>query len=74
MNRNECDGQSVYVAKKVDDVVIQVLHQCFNKIKSTPKDAAIEKKYRAEIVQLKKDVKDLRKSIDTYERKLVELN
>lgn len=74
MNRNECDGQSVYVAKKVDDVVIQCLHQCFDKIKSTPKDAAIEKKYQAEIVQLKKDVKDLRKNIDTYERKLVELN
>ncbi len=53
MNRNECDGQSVYTASKVDDVVIAALHKCFDKIKVTPKDAAIEKKYKTQITQIK---------------------
>lgn len=74
MHRNECDGQSVYVAQKVDNVVIQALHQCFDKIKSTPKDAAIEKKYQADIVSIKKDIKMVKQNIESNERKLIELN
>lgn len=74
MHRNDCDGQSVYVAKKVEDVVIETIHQCFKKLKTTPKDAALEKKYQAEINQLKKEVREIRKTIDTNKRKLSELN
>ena len=74
MHRNECDGQSVYVAQKVDDVVIQAVHQCFDKLNSTPKDAAIENKYQAEILQLKREVRELKKNAETYQRKLTELN
>lgn len=73
MNRNECDGQSVYTASKVDEVVIAALHKCFDKIKVTPKDAAIEKKYKTQITQIKQEIKKLEKETDTLKRKLGEL-
>ena len=74
MNRNECDGQTVYTAQKVDSVVIQVLHECFKKIKVTPKDAAIEKRYKAQITELKREIKKLEKENESLKRKLRELS
>ena len=73
MHRNECDGQSVYVASKVDEVVLEALYRCFDKIKSTPKNAAIEKKYKAIVSQIKKEIKQLEKENSLLERKLKEL-
>lgn len=73
MNRNDCDGQSVYTASKVDEVVVAALYKCFDKIKVTPKDAAIEKKYKTQITQIKQEIKKLEKETDTLKRKLGEL-
>lgn len=73
MKRNECDGQSVYSATKVDEIVLDALHKCFDKIKATPKDAAIEKKYRTQISQIKAEIKRLNKETETLKRKLGEL-
>lgn len=73
MKRNECDGQSVYSAAKVDEIVLDALHKCFDKIKATPKDAAIEKKYRTQISQIKSEIKRLNKETETLKRKLGEL-
>ena len=74
MNRNECDGQTVYMAQKVDAVVIQILHECFKKIKATPKDAAIEKRYFAQISDIKRDIKKLEIESENLKRKLRELS
>ena len=74
MNRNQCDGQTVYMAQKVDSVVIEVLHECFRKIKVTPKDAAIEKRYKAQISEIKRDIKKLEKDTESLKRKLRELS
>ena len=73
MNRNDCDRQNVYTASKVDEVVVAALHKCFDKIKVTPKDAAIEKKYKTQITQIKQEIKKLEKENDTLKRKLGEL-
>lgn len=73
MKRNECDGQSVYSAEKVDKVVIEALHQCFDKIKATAKDAAIDKKYNKVISSLNREMKDLTKEQENLNKKLVEL-
>ena len=74
MNRNQCDGQTVYMAQKVDSVVVEVLHECFRKIKVTPKDAAIEKRYKAQISEIKRDIKKLEKETESLKRKLRELS
>ncbi len=73
MKRNECDGQSVYSAEKVDKVVIEALHKCFEKIKATAKDAAIDKKYNKLISSLNREINDLTKEQETLKKKLVEL-
>ena len=73
MHRCECDGQTVYSAEKVDAVVLDALHKCFDKIKSTPKSAVIEKKYKAIVSQIKKEIKCLEKENSSLERKLKEL-
>lgn len=73
MHRNECDGQTVYIASKVDAVVLDALHKCFDRIKSTPKNAAIEKRYKAIVSQIKKEIKEMEKENSSLERKLKEL-
>lgn len=74
MKRHECDGQSVYSASKVDEVVVKALHKCFDKIKSTPKDVAIEKRYRTQIGQIRQEVKKLERETESLKRKLGELS
>lgn len=73
MKRNGCDGQTVYTAQKVDEVVIRVLHECFKKLKVTPKDAAIEKRYKAQIKEIKQEIKKLEKETETLKRKMRDL-
>ena len=38
MKRNECEGQSAYVAHKVDSQVLDFMRECFKRIKLTPRD------------------------------------
>lgn len=73
MKRSDCDGQSVYSALKVDAIVLDALHKCFEKIKVTPKDAAIEKRYKSQISQIHQEIKKFEKETDTLKRKLGEL-
>ena len=73
MKRVECDGQTVYKAQMIDDVVLKVLHECFKKIKLTPKDAAIEKKYKAQIREMKREIEQLEKDTVKLKNKLSEL-
>ena len=73
MKRVECDGQTVYKAQMIDDVVLKVLHECFKKIKLTPKDAAIEKKYKAQSREMKREIEQLEKDTVKLKNKLSEL-
>lgn len=41
MKRGACDGQSAYVAHKIDGAVLTTLRDYLAKIKSTPKDIAL---------------------------------
>jgi len=51
---NDCDGQSVYLAKRVDEAVLDVVRQYLHRIKTTPKDKALELKYENEVSKKKK--------------------
>ena len=42
----ECDGQSLYLAEKVDRIVLAYVDEMFRKIKSEPYDKSIEQKIR----------------------------
>ena len=54
MHRGACDGQSAYVAQRIDGAVIEILKSYLSMIKSTPKDIALERRYQSEITGLKK--------------------
>ena len=73
MKRNECEGQSAYVAERVDCQVIDFLRECFKRIKLTPRDAALEAKFKADLSAIKKQIKTLEKDTETQKRKLGEL-
>ena len=52
--RGECDGMTQYLAKRVDDAVLEVIHIALGKIKEKAKDEAVKSRYAAE-VKIKKD-------------------
>lgn len=74
MKRGNCDGQSAYVAYKIDQAVTEILKSYLSKIKSTPKDIALEKRYKSEISELRKKQGRLQKEIEKLKKQVVELS
>lgn len=74
MKRGECDGQSVYVAHRIDGAVLETLKEYLEKIKSTPKDIALEKRYKQEISELKRVYTKTEKEVEKLKRQIVELS
>ena len=74
MKRGKCDGQSAYVAYKIDKAVTEILKSYLSKIKLTPKDIALEKCYKSEIAEPKKKQNGLQKEIEKLKRQVVELS
>ena len=70
MKRGACDGQSAYVAHRIDGAVLATLRDYLAKIKSTPKDIAFEKRYKSEISEYKRK----QTKIDKLKRQVIELS
>lgn len=70
MKRGACDGQSAYVAHRIDGAVLETLRDYLAKIKSTPKDIALEKRYKLEISEYKRK----QTKIDKLKRQVIELS
>lgn len=58
MKRKDCKGQGTYSAKVVDEIVRDFMKECFDKIQSTPKDVALETKYKAVLAEIRKQIKE----------------
>ena len=71
---NNCNGQSVYNAKRIDNMVLGVVKNYLEKIKTTPKDKALELRYEKEVSEKKKLVKNLTTEKERIERRLTELS
>lgn len=74
MKRGSCDGQSAYVAHKIDGAVTDILRKYLSMIRSTPKDIALEKRYKSEIAELKKKQNRLEKEVEKLKRQIIELS
>lgn len=61
MKRGACDGQSAYVAHRIDGAVLATLRNYLAKIKSTPKDIALEKRYKSEIRNIRESIQSLKR-------------
>ena len=71
---NDCDGQSIYSAKRVDSVVLNVVRNYLDKIKKTPKDKALEMRYKKELSEKNKIRNELQKEHDKLKKRLTELS
>lgn len=74
MHRGACNGQSAYVAQRIDGAVIEILKSYLSMIKSTPKDVALERRYQSEISGLKKKQTRLLKETEKIRKQVVELS
>lgn len=70
---NDCDGQSIYSARQVDEMVTMVVEKYLERIKQTPKDKALEIRYQQEINTYKKIRRELSDKRDKLKRILEEL-
>ncbi len=70
---NECDGQSVYMANKIDNVILEIVEHYLSAIKQTPRDKALELRYSREIDEKKKLKAELARQKFKLENRLNEL-
>ena len=70
---NNCDGQSIYMAYKIDNMVLEIVKSYLERIKVTPKDKALERYYETQIAENKKLHNELKKKSENLEHKLNEL-
>ena len=52
-----CDGQSIYMQKKLDNIVESVVKEIFERIKGVPKSAVISSRYKEELTIRKTNLK-----------------
>ncbi len=52
-----CDGQSIYMQKKLDSIVESVVKEIFERIKGVPKSAVISSRYKEELTIRKANLK-----------------
>lgn len=71
---NDCDGQTVYSARKIDDMVTDIVMNYLQRIKSTPKDKALEIRYAKELEESRKIKNSLTSEKSKIERRLAELS
>ena len=70
----ECTGQSLYLADRVDGIVLVIAHELFSQIQTQPRDRTIEARLRQESDEkrrckkrVEKKVADCRHAVNRYE-------
>lgn len=69
-----CDGQSIYSAPKIDEAVETIVKQYLSAIKKTPRDKALEVRYKKEIAEKKKVKRELQDKNKALEKELTKLS
>lgn len=72
--RGKCDGQAAYVAATVDEAVLEILREYFSRIRVTPRDKALERRYKQDIIATQAQQKKLSEDTEKMKRRLVELS
>ena len=71
---SDCDGQSVYVSKRIDNIVLKVVKEYLERIKTNPKDKALELRYAQEVSEKKRSIKKLNEEREKMQKRLKELS
>ena len=63
-HRNNCTGQRSYVAKRVEDIVLQATRLLLDTIKDTPRDESVEARVQAEMKELKYELRKTQQQVE----------
>ena len=66
----ECEGASAYTADRIDAAILDLIRTYLERIKTTPKDLAIERKYRQRLKELQTRKRQLEKEHEAISRRL----
>lgn len=66
----ECDGQALYLAERVDRIVLEVVQELFSSIRRAPRDKLLEQKIRQEYQEKRKQKAALEKRLQDCEHAL----
>ena len=67
---NACDGATTYVAKKVDEIVIEMLRYIFSNISGCPEEDKIKEAYKKSIELNRREQRELKNCLAKDEKKL----
>ena len=67
---NNCNGQTSYIAETIDEAIVDVLNDLFRKIKETPKDKALEKKYKSQVGACKSKYQKIESEVEKLDNQL----
>lgn len=77
-NVRECDGQALYLAERVDAIVLEVARALFQQIREQPRDRTIEKQIqnrareqRQAKAELEKRIRDYQHAVERYEDEVI---
>ena len=70
----DCDGQSIYSAPRIDETVEAIVKNYLEEIKKTPRDKALEIRYKKELSEKRKLKNDLVQKRERLEAELTELS
>ena len=70
----DCDGQSIYSAPRIDETVDAIVRKYLQEIKKTPKDKALEIRYKKDLSEKKKLKRELLDKQQRLEAELTELS
>lgn len=66
----ECDGQALYLADRVDAIVLEIAREMFNTIQCSPRDKVLEQKIRQESRDKQQQKRILEKKLQECEHQL----
>ena len=66
----DCDGQSLYLADRVDGIVLEVVRELFSSIRCAPRDKLLEQKIRQEYQDKRKQKTAMEKRLQDCEHAL----
>jgi len=72
-HRGVCDGQTGYLASRIDGAVDMVVREYLDRIKTTAKSVALEKRYHDEIAEMKSQQQETEKEHRKLSERLLQL-
>ena len=72
--RGICEGQSTYVSTRIDSAVDSIIREYLSRMKVTAKSAALEKRYRTEIAEMKSEKNEIEQELRRYKERMTQLS